>query len=122
MPAADTPTLFDLLNAAADKAASAKRERETLGGSLRRQAQRWIDRNAEAMRLFEQFALEMARAGRRFGAKLLFERVRWEVYLQTDSASDFKLNNNYTPYVARWLIDRHPHLAQHIETRRTKTA
>jgi hypothetical protein len=46
---------------------------------------------------------------RRIGIKTLFETLRWRYWMTTDdSSSHFRLNNNYTPYYARLLIDRHP--------------
>lgn len=80
-------------------------------------ARAWMDENPEVVALFERFALELAGKGRRFGMKLLAERVRWEcAFFYADS--DFKINNNHVAYVARELIRRHPMLAELIETRR----
>ena len=49
------------------------------------------------------------RGRRRLAVKTLFETLRWRYWMTTDDpSSHFRLNNNYTPYYARLLIDRHP--------------
>lgn len=86
---------------------------------LRRKAAAWIDQNPQAFKLFERFALQMARQGRPFGMKALAERVRWEV-MQTwaDDAAGYKLNNNLVAYLGRELVARHPQLRELVEFRR----
>jgi hypothetical protein len=86
-------------------------------------AARWIAEHPDGMALFERFALAMAARKRRFGINLLRERVRWEAAFAWSQADDaFKVNNNHSPYIARALIARHPHLADYIDTRATRTA
>lgn len=67
----------------------------------------------------ERMAGEMAARGRkRIGVKLLVERLRYEHYMTTDDPnSEFKVNNSYTSFYARLLIDTHPELRELIETR-----
>ena len=42
---------------------------------------------------------------RKLGIKTLYERARWEIAMQTSDA-DFKLNNNFTAFYARLIMDR----------------
>jgi len=58
----------------------------------------WIEANPEVMELFHRFAREALVQGRRFGVKLLAERMRmtWRPDRQ-----GFKLNNSHTAYLAR---------------------
>ena len=77
----------------------------------------WMQSNPEAMALFERFTLEAGARGRRFGMKLVAERVRWECSIAKDG--EWKINNSYTAAIARALIRKHPHLAKLIETRET---
>ena len=47
----------------------------------------------------------VASTGRRkLGIKTLYERARWEIALSTGDP-DFKLNNNYTAFYARLIMD-----------------
>ena len=78
----------------------------------------WIAGHPTAMAILERMALARAQARQRFGMKALVEAVRWHYAIErTDQDADFKLNNNYTSYLARWLIDRHPQIADYVELR-----
>lgn len=68
--------------------------------------------NPKVYDLFVQFARELQAAGKkRGGAKLIMERIRWEVYISlTNAADDFKLNNNYTSRYARKAMNEHTEL------------
>lgn len=85
---------------------------------LRERADEWMDANPEAMGLFIRFAKDMIERNKRFGAKALAERVRWECAVMT-RGDTFKINNNFTAYVARRLIAMYPRLASLMETRET---
>lgn len=56
------------------------------------------------------------RGARKVGMKMLFEVLRWEVAMKT-RGDDFKLNNNYTSYYARLIMDQEPDLRGLFETR-----
>ena len=57
------------------------------------------------------------RVGRtRVGMKMMFEVLRWEHLMQTDS-DDYRLNNNYAPYYARLVMTCDPRLDGMFETR-----
>jgi len=57
--------------------------------------------------------------GKMIGMKALFERVRWEMQIQT-RRSDFKLNNNHTAFYARMLMENEPELAGLFALRKQK--
>lgn len=60
----------------------------------------------------------LARGQDRLGMKMLFEVVRWNRLMRGDGEHrDFKLNNNYTAYYARLLMDREPELDGMFATR-----
>jgi hypothetical protein len=56
------------------------------------------------------------RGNRKVGMKMLFEVLRWEVAMRT-TGDDFRLNNNYTSYYARLIMEREPDLRGLFETR-----
>jgi hypothetical protein len=75
--------------------------------------------NTSVTRDIGERALRMADDGyRRVSVKLLFELVRGEA--QRVEGSKFHLDNSPTAPCARWLIRRHPHLADLIEVRPSK--
>lgn len=78
----------------------------------------WMANHPRAMAIFERMALRRAATGRAFGMKQLAEVVRWEMTIDMAPGDAFKLNNNHISYIARALIEKHPHIAAFIETRR----
>ncbi len=57
--------------------------------------------NPQVYALFRRFAFEAINSGREhFGAKMIWERMRWYVRIETNS-SDYKLNNNYHAFYVR---------------------
>lgn len=64
-------------------------------------------------------ALQLRRSGvTRWGIKALWEVCRYELAIRTSaSARSFRLNNNYTAYYARLLMERNAELRGFFETR-----
>ncbi len=87
---------------------------------LRAIAEEWIATHSQACEILLSLALEAAGRGRQFGVKLLVERLRWECVLQGWSDDQYKINNNLTAYLARWLIAREPMLEKFIQFRETR--
>lgn len=86
-------------------------------------AAQWIAANPVVMAIFERLALERAGQGARFGIGALTERVRWEIAVQINrGGEDWRINNNHRAYIARWLVNKHPHIAAYIELRHTGKA
>lgn len=89
--------------------------------TLKEKADRWMDSNPEIMHHFRKFSNQLRQTNRRFGMKLLAERVRWEIAISGDY-SDFKVNNNYVAYIGRRLIKEDPSMGKYINTRSTRSA
>lgn len=76
--------------------------------------------NPDIFKMFFEFASEILRTGRKqYSAKTIMERIRWEKDLK-NSKEDFKINNNYTAYYARGLMQRYPEFIGFFEIRQTK--
>lgn len=69
------------------------------------------------MNLFIRIAIGCARRGKRVGAKLIWERLRWHYEIAMDAAETYKLNNNYTAHAARFAEERAPELAGYFRKR-----
>lgn len=69
------------------------------------------------------FARQARAAGKqRIGIRMLWERMRWEFFIQTnDASSDFKLNNNYHSRYARLIMASEPDLVGAFEIRALHT-
>lgn len=65
-------------------------------------------------RLAEQW---LAAGNRKVGMKALFERLRWESGIRTEGSA-YVLNNSWTAFYSRLLLDRRPEWAGRITTRR----
>lgn len=83
---------------------------------------RWLAFHRANPRVYEvlrRLALQAARANRRVGMRCLWERLRWEVYVEAHDphGSEFRLNDHYPPFYARLLMDREPELRGFFDTR-----
>lgn len=68
--------------------------------------------NPRIWQLFEKFALEVSRTGRRhYSSAAIFERIRWHIEIET-SDGECKLNNNHKPFYSRLFHQRHPELGK----------
>lgn len=78
--------------------------------------------NPHVYAAFKRFAREALRSGRpRFGAKAIYERLRWHYAMKT-TGEEFKLPNNYTSRYARKLIAECPEFDGFITTATLRTA
>lgn len=74
--------------------------------------------NPQVLQRLRAAALRLKGVGwAHYGVKALFEGLRFHSALQTTDPV-FKLNNNYTAFYARLLMDQEPVLAGFFETRR----
>lgn len=61
------------------------------------------DKNPDVFQKFKHYAIETKAKGfTRFSARGLFQVMRWN-FSSKENDSDFKFNNNYTPYYVRLL-------------------
>ena len=73
--------------------------------------------------LFERFALELVRAGRRhYSADAVLHRVRWETDAGSNGADDFKINNDFAALYSRKWTRLHPEHAKFFRTRERRAA
>lgn len=86
--------------------------------SVRERAIVWIRENLNVVAMFEKFGQQLVERERRFGINLLRERVRWEcVYEHGEDA--YKFQNSFSPYVARYLLWKHPEWSKLMRCKRT---
>ncbi len=84
----------------------------------RLRAIQWMNRNMDVVALFEKFATILVERNRKFGINLLRERIRWEcIYEYGDE--DYKFCNDFSPYVARYLLWKHPMWKHNMRCKRT---
>lgn len=74
--------------------------------------------NPQVYRRLVSMALELRSRGRKhYGIAALYEVLRYEYALKTDSEDDFKLNNNHKAFYARKIMDEVPELRDFFSTR-----
>jgi len=74
---------------------------------------------------FERYALQLVLAGRaRFGARCVWERLRWESLVNPGAfgSDELKLNNNHFPFYSRRFARLHPEHAQLFRFRVQRSA
>lgn len=59
------------------------------------------------------------RGARKLGIKMLWEVMRWNLFIQT-STEDWKLNNNFPAYFARLIMKRELDLVGMFDLRRAR--
>ncbi len=89
---------------------------------LERKFWAYHNQNPHVFELFERFAKEAARLHGHYGAKAIFERVRWHMDVETVDAEEFKLNNNYTSRYARLFMLKNPGFDGFFRTRELLTS
>jgi hypothetical protein len=80
----------------------------------------FLDANPRVYDIIVRLARQAKRAGHtKCGMSMLFEVVRWEVFITTHDPSDpgFKINNNYRAWFARFVMACEPDLDGFFDVR-----
>ena len=72
--------------------------------------------NPEIIQEARRIAVEKRRARQHIGMKAIFELIRWNPAFST-TGKKYKLNNDYTSLMARYLMDTTPELKGYFELR-----
>jgi len=76
-------------------------------------------KNPNVVKMFEKFGQQLVERERRFGINLLRERVRWECIYEHGDGEVYKFQNSFSPYVARYLLWKHPEWTALMRCKRT---
>lgn len=83
----------------------------------------WLRENEHVYERMRRLAFEAQASGAKVGIRLLWERLRWDLTLEARHAADEpKLNNLWTPFLARLLMRREKQLAGYFDTRDSERA
>jgi hypothetical protein len=78
--------------------------------------------NPQVWPLFKRAATQMKATGRKkYGARRIMEAIRWEIDLKRPAAQPFKINGDFVPIYARWLIYNHPEFKGFLELRAVRS-
>jgi hypothetical protein len=89
------------------------------GKNLREEAELWMLQNPEAMAKLEELALKRLRLRKPFGMRLLFNVARWDLSFDYPEG-DYKINDHHSPYIGRYLVEKHPALLGMLRFRKTR--
>jgi hypothetical protein len=93
------------------------------GETLQQRFERFHARNPHVLAALVSIARRMVKAGRkRIGIKQLYEVLRYERLIYTNSDDGHRLNNSFTSRYARLIIAQEPDLAEAFETRVLRAA
>ena len=72
---------------------------------------------------FKHFTFRLARVGiKRYSARAICQRIRWHIEVDRNQPPEaYKVNNNYTPYLARKFMEENPQFEGFFELRELKS-
>lgn len=71
---------------------------------------------------FEKFSIQLIKSGRnKLGAKMIIERIRWEVATNSKDEHDFKINNSFIAHYSRLFVKNNPEYRDCFEFRVIKS-
>lgn len=71
---------------------------------------------------FVNFARKARNAGfKSYSSKAIIERIRWHLNVETVRHDEFKINNNYTAYYARKMMQEFPEYKFFFVTREVRS-
>ena len=76
-------------------------------------------KNPNIYRMFCRFALQIANKRKRFSAKMIFHRIRWETIVG-DEYGDFKIDDGWISHYSRKFMKDYPQYDGIFETRTRK--
>lgn len=93
---------------------------ELNGQSIREGFLAFNAENPHIFKAFEQQALRAIEKGRtKISSKLIINWIRWHEYLES-SDLNFKINDAYQSYYARYFIEKHPQYGSVFELRKLR--
>jgi hypothetical protein len=70
---------------------------------------------------FAEFTMQALEQGYKFfGARMIWEKIRWEVHVVTKSSDGLKMNDHYVPFYARMFMRLNPQHGEVFATRRAQ--
>jgi hypothetical protein len=94
--------------------------KELNGHSIRQGFNRFNKENPHIFKAFEEQALKAIKNGRtKISSKLIINWIRWHEFLQS-SDKNFKINDAYQSYYARFFIEKYPQYNDVFEFRKLR--
>ena len=93
---------------------------EMTGKTIEEAFEKFHNDNPRIYQLFVKFALYLIRdkQKKKISSQLIIVRIRWEIYVETESDDNYRISNNYTPYYARLFIKQFPEYKDYFVLRK----
>lgn len=93
---------------------------ETANGlSIKKCFDNFHKKNPKVYDMFLRYAFEILKKEKKISSKLIINRIRWEVYMETDG-EPYRINDAFTAHYARLFIKDYPEYEDKIELRRIR--
>lgn len=74
-------------------------------------------RNPRIYQLFCTFAMQAISLKKKTSAKLIINRIRWEIYIVSNSNDQFKINDAFSAHYGRKFVTEFPQYKEYFEFR-----
>ena len=87
--------------------------REQTKRSIQEAFERYDQKNPKIYELFKKFALQIVekrrnRPNKKTSAKLIINRIRWEIYVETITEDGYRINDAWSSRYARKFVNEFP--------------
>ena len=90
---------------------------------LHEQAKKFHNEHPQVWDMFVEFTFDRIHKGfNNYSVYSIMERIRWETAEGADGVSEFKINNNHSPFYARWFMELYPEYIGFFRTRVQKSS
>lgn len=92
------------------------------GKSIQQSFKEFNDDNPKVYELFKGYAFEaINKEKKKISSKMIINRIRWEVYMDTTEDTGYRINDAYTAHYARLFIKDYPQYEEMFEFRRIRS-
>jgi hypothetical protein len=91
----------------------------TNGVSIKKAFDTFHENNPVVYELFLKYAFQLLQKDKKISSKLIINRIRWEVYIETDG-EPYRINDAFTAHYARLFLKDYPEHEDKIELRRIR--
>ena len=94
--------------------------KELYGISIRDGFNKFISENPHIYKSFEEQTFRAIKKGRtKISSDLIINYIRWEQFIES-SDENFKINNSYSSYIARFFIKKNPQYSNLFNLRKLR--
>jgi hypothetical protein len=96
--------------------------KDATGKSIDESFKEYHEKNPIIYEYFKEYLREVVKAGKKkTSAKMILNRIRWEIYIKTNSEEEYKINDAFTSRYARLFADEHPDYEYLFNFRKLRT-